>query len=138
MKLEFKSFMFNSIADTIHGGVFELCPDFAKLISDIANEKLPEIKESWKAEMLKDAVVVYGQENHAYGYTITRDNTDTHKALLINITPIVKEPCKEHIPKIKSSKQIMISDVAVAHHGGCTIVCGDCGVELFAEWKEKK
>lgn len=93
-------------------------------MSDKANKKLAEIKESWKAEMLKDAVVVYGNTNT---WTTTKfGDNDKCKALLIQVEPIVKEPCK-HEPSTMGSYEGLYYLPKCIH----------CGVELVAEWKQK-
>lgn len=104
-----------------------------KRLTDLANNILPEIKEAWKAEMLKDATVVYNNANSPkYNWSPTLIHDDTHKALLINIEPIVKEcvkhePCK-HTPYYKG----------VPDQKNIESLCIHCGVELIPEWKEKK
>lgn len=115
MKKEFKPADFQDIG-------YVSLPNMAKL----ANKLLPEIKEAWKAELLKDAVVVYGlKDPETYWKNQNDRNLAEVKALLIQVEPIVKEPCL-HEPPLK------VYDWKNMEHK-----CIHCDVELVAEWKEK-
>lgn len=82
------------------------------------------------AEMLSSATVVYNNEKSPkYNWSPTLIHDDTHKALLINIEPIVKEPCK-HEDFMEYPRGV----VGVWPKYG---KCNECGVELVAEWKAK-
>lgn len=102
--------------------------EFTCFSARVANEKLAEIKEAWKAEMLKDAAVVYGYENeYVKVYTLTQGVESQTKALLLNEEPIVKAECKHEphgSPYISKDNEWRNS-------------CVHCGVELVAEWKVK-
>lgn len=108
--LEFKPEMFM----LINGGSTDAARS-AKEANDIFNK--------W----LKDAVVVYSCKLHPKMACNMWSNDNhpqahnTHKALLINIEPIVKQPCN-HRPSSGVTSEVY---------------CFDCGVELTAEWKEK-
>lgn len=87
-------------------------------------------------EMLLRATVVYGRmDTFIFSPNDLRDE-DTHKALLINIEPIVKEPCK-HEPEII----VQTFNLKQIGHNYYTLnlnpKCKHCGVYLVAEWKAK-
>lgn len=84
----------------------------------ITNEKLNKLIESWP-------VVFFSVTNGLYSTVCT--NTDTRKARLAFIEEIKKEPCL-HLPYRK----------AEPGHPYDNWACSRCGVELVAEWTEKK
>lgn len=111
-KLEFKPEDFNAL--------YGDCPLTKMSIVKIANARL--------AEMLKDAPVVYFDDEASMNEKGTIDcatrkprNKDTHRALLVNIEELPKEPCK-HEPKRDwpHSPQYF---------------CRHCGVKLVIRWE---
>lgn len=81
------------------------------------------------AEMLSSATVVYGTKGVPHNdekWIFAEDQAmqDTHKALLINIEPIVKE-CVKHEPDWYHYRDTN------------DLKCKHCGVELVAKWEEK-
>lgn len=115
MKLEFKPEMF----DEVFGGL--KCLE-AKKCADIANKRL--------AEMLLSATVVWGSSKKMFNPTTNKTIFDTHKALLINIEPIVKEPCKHEPFQFDPEKPQL--GIGVTNNR-----CRFCNVALVAEWKAK-
>lgn len=105
---------------------------FKKHFGNISAEEidfLTRITNQCLAEMLASAPVVYGdiqQDGFANYWTDSKLGKDygAKKALLINIQPIVKEPCRHEPTEIFYS------------YTGNTYYC-KCGVELVAEWKVK-
>lgn len=85
--------------------------------------------EQAKNEMLSSATVVYGIYLDSLEPIWGNDKVlnPTHKALLINIEPIVKEPCS-HDPGFPKSSE---------YNSNHETKCIYCGVELVAEWKVK-
>lgn len=83
-----------------------------------ANETLARLVESWP--------VVYGTTTHSWSDVHT--SSVTHKAYLAFIEEIEKEKC-EHEPIMYT----FTSGEDVFQRR-----CRKCGVELVAEWKEKK
>lgn len=99
----------------------------------IANEKLNKLIESWS--------VVYGKNNQ---WDITDGRPDsylgcTHKARLAFIEEIPKEQCKhEPISLLGKGYSQEISYRGDISEFLFSSKCKHCGVELVAEWKEKK
>lgn len=111
MKLEFKPEDFINLWPNR-----QLLTDVMNMVSHRANSRL--------AEMLKDAPVVYGhKKNFGWGFDEQGiiPNVTTHKALLINIEELPKQPCK-HIPAF-----------AMAFPNKCR----ECGVTLYMHWSDK-
>jgi ribosomal protein S17E len=88
-------------------------------IAEIANEKLKS-----------EAKVVYGLESVTLSdmyFSSSRDDADTHKALLICIEEIKKE-CVDHVPGYVT-KQIDAKKHSVV------TTCNRCGAKLKASWQ---
>lgn len=91
----------------------DLSPRF---IADRANSLL----DQWR----KEATVVNGkikETNSGWdcAWTVGKSSADTHRALLIDIEPLHKEPCK-HEPTF---------------HDNDVDACKHCGVKLKATWE---
>lgn len=98
----------------------EFVPEMFKLMngestnSERSAKEANEILNKW----LKNATAVYRRD--LYWGERKRD-TDTHKALLIKIEPIVKEPCSYHFDSV-----ITISGKYQYWEGKCEL----CGAEV--------
>lgn len=100
----------------------------SKSLATIANEKLNALFESWP--------VVYVRPGPKMGFVASSlylNERDTHKARLAFIEEIVKEPCKHEPMNYFDTRGTKHID-AVPRKSKCTV----CGVELVAEFKEKK
>lgn len=104
-----------------------------KLVTSIANAKLAEWeREGWQLVNVKDATVLYGEAGRDWWSGIKRKMiSDTHRALLINIEPLVpKAPC-EHEPVMDYD-----DDNGEWYSRGKIARCTKCGVKLTATWTE--
>lgn len=98
-------------------------------LPSFTTHQLDQINRSL-VEMLSSAIVVYGRFDELDGsFTcgLTGKSKDTHKALLINIEPLVKEEC-QHEP-------IRVDDITIEAYEP---YCCHCNARLVAEWTEKK
>ena len=99
--------------------MFRTCSMTADNVAYLADKILAEYLE-------KNAVKVYKNDKDNFALWDNDMNPDdTHTALLIEIQPIVKEPCK-HDP-------VLVTLLREQYHE-----CRDCGVKLKAEWTEIK
>lgn len=123
--------------------------DFAgstELIDHISWKDAAEVANARLAEMLSEAKVVYGTSStrgllpdvwskSAVAYGVP----DTHRALLINIEELKREPC-EHEPRMYYKRDANDNFVK----SGSAMVrsyeheCLKCGVKLKAKWEESK
>lgn len=100
-------------------------PPSDKRYVDLANAKLDE----WRAE----ATVVYGFQEISgeIHWGIEHSPGDTHRALLIDIEPLPKEPCKcKHEPKRDNPGSLNFDKFFGVSE------CRHCGVTLKATWSE--
>lgn len=106
-----------------HNDFVGLFPHDAEAAAYRANEKINAL--------IEEAPVVYGmttEDDHVYSKHLTSNYT--HKARLIFIEEIVKEPCK-HRPE----QRIKTSENGSIIHS--IYKCGLCGIEIEPHWKEK-
>lgn len=99
--------------------------DTLKMLVDAANAKLAQ----WRAQ----ATVVYGKPEVG-AWTDIENKLATHRALLIDIQELPKEPCKHEPPELTPLQLL------AAKQNGFTqssTHCRHCGVKLRAEWKEE-
>lgn len=94
--------------------------------ANMANHKLKSLIESWP-------VVVQLEAKSNFGWYEERPHLHHNykrQARLAFIEPIVKGPCKKHIPINKQYDDWGIEVVG-------TPICENCGIELVAEWRAK-
>jgi hypothetical protein len=89
--------------------------------SDLANAKLARLMESWRR-------IHWTHPFEDIKLNGLWDSNHTHTAYLAFVEELPRPECKHTILNYSS------------HHGRpvTTAFCGECGVELVAEWKEKK
>lgn len=101
-----------------------VCISFERA-AEIANQKLEKYLES--------CPVVYGNMEHGFA-TNGKSPWCTHRAHLAFVEPIVKKKCNHTVASHRFDDGPWTFHTAP--NGG--FVCGKCGVELKAEWKEVK
>lgn len=107
---------------------YPLPQDMKTYIANQANEKLNKLIKSWP--------VVYAEKKEGFQPWHNVEFVGaTHKARLVFIEELPKEPCK-HEPAWDLRSALLPGLIAPSYFGNPK--CYKCGVELVAEWKEKK
>lgn len=98
---------------------------FKKHAGGISAEEIDFWVRVCNQHVVENATVVYNNGNSPkYNWSPTFIHDDTHKALLIEIQPIVKEPCKH----LKIQSQLSNLDEGQ---------CMNCGVAVEKGWVTK-
>lgn len=100
-----------------------------------APDFMAALKDQWLAELKASATVVYTSKspNNENNWDLVQSGTDTHRAYLIGVEEIAKQPC-EHEPELRQD----FIPSGVATFIVPVTKCKHCGVKLKATWHEEE